>query len=64
MNPNLISVSKAGVADELLGLVEFDVPPDKGAPRNWLVQAAKLPAVADDAHYSKVVVLLFPPGYG
>jgi hypothetical protein len=36
----------------------------KGAPRSRLVQAAKLPTVEEDAHYPKVVALLFPSGYG
>jgi Zn-dependent peptidase ImmA (M78 family) len=36
----------------------------KGAPRSWLVQAAKLPTVEEDAHYPKVVALLFPTSYG
>jgi hypothetical protein len=36
----------------------------KGAPRSWLVQAAKLPTVIEDAHYPKVVALLFPTSYG
>jgi Zn-dependent peptidase ImmA (M78 family) len=36
----------------------------KGAPRSWLVQAAKLPTVTEDANYPKVVALLFPSGYG
>jgi len=35
----------------------------KGAPRSWLVQAAKLPSVKEDAHYPKVVALLFPTSY-
>ena len=36
----------------------------KGAPRSWLVQAAKLPTVKEDPNYPKVVALLFPSGYG
>jgi Zn-dependent peptidase ImmA (M78 family) len=35
----------------------------KGAPRSWLVQAAKLPTIEEDAHYPKVVALLFPTSY-
>ncbi|MEW6159363.1 MAG: ImmA/IrrE family metallo-endopeptidase [Verrucomicrobiota bacterium] len=33
------------------------------APRTWLVQAAKLPTIADNPDYAKVVALLFPSGY-
>lgn len=36
----------------------------KGAPRSWLVQAAKLPTIKEDAHYPKVVALMFPTSYG
>jgi hypothetical protein len=36
----------------------------KGAPRSWLVQAARLPTVSEDINYPKVVALLFPSGYG
>jgi hypothetical protein len=36
----------------------------KGAPRSWLVQAAKLPTVLEDVNYPKVVALFFPSGYG
>jgi len=36
----------------------------KGAPRSWLVQAAKLPTVSEDINYPKVVALFFPSGYG
>jgi len=35
-----------------------------GKPRSWLVQAAKLPRIADDPNYPKVVALLFPSSYG
>jgi hypothetical protein len=35
-----------------------------GKPRTWLAQAAKLPEVPENPDYAKVVVLLFPSGYG
>jgi hypothetical protein len=35
----------------------------RGAPRSWLVQAAKLPTVSDDINYPKIVALFFPSGY-
>ena len=34
-----------------------------GQPRSWLVQAAKLPTIAENPEYPKVVVLLFSPSY-
>jgi hypothetical protein len=34
-----------------------------GKPRSWLVQAARLPTVAENPHYPKVVALLLPTGY-
>ena len=35
-----------------------------GKPRTWLAQAVKLPDVPENPDYAKVVVLLFPSGYG
>lgn len=35
-----------------------------GEPRSWLVQAAKLPTIAENPNYPKVVALLFPTSYG
>jgi hypothetical protein len=34
-----------------------------GYPRTWLVQALKLPEIADNPEYPKVVALLLPSGY-
>ena len=55
------SVYQVGVGADVL--VPQQMRRLKGAPRNWLVQAAKLPTVAEDAHCPMIVALLFPSGY-